>query len=132
VALPVLPEVEWPDADESEVVVPPGGGSPMTLAAWGLDSEEPESPEEFDEPLVEEAPPESPLVPEVVVESVEESPEAALEEDLAVDDTAPEVPPSPESPEVEEGSAVAEPEEVEPVEPLPPLAATFDPSQLPL
>jgi len=33
---------------------------------------------------------------------------------------------------VEDGSAVAFPEEVDPVEPLGPLAATSDPSQLPL
>jgi hypothetical protein len=128
VADPVSPEVEWPEEDAEEVVV--GGSTSISETAWGLDSEEPESPEALEESLVEEAPPLEPVSPEVVVESVEESPDLAEDEELEVEDTAPEVPPAPESPEVEEGSAVAEPEEAEPVEPLVPLAATSDPSQL--
>jgi hypothetical protein len=129
VAEPVEPEEELAVEEEEEVTA--GAGSAISETLWGFASEEPEPPEEFDEPLVEEAPPLLPVVPEVVSDPVLVSPEAEEEVDLELEDTAPEVPPAPESPEVALGSEVAFPELTAPVEPLEPLAAAFDPSQLP-
>jgi hypothetical protein len=129
VALPVDPEEESPLESLDELT--DGGSVSTRLTLWGFASEEPEPPEEFDEPLVEEAPPVAPVVPEVVVDPVLVSPEVPEELEVELEDTAPEVPPAPESPEVELGSEVALPELTAPVEPLEPLAAVEDPSQLP-
>ena len=143
VELPDLPEVEVVVGSEVASPVPPdpdpamapepeatdGGSTPMTETLWGLASEEPDPPEPFDEPLVEDAPPVPPVVPEVVEEPVVVAPEVAEEEVVAVEDTEPLVPPLPESPEVALGSEVAQPEEADPVFPLPPLAARSSPPQ---
>jgi len=143
VELPDLPEVEVVVGSEVAAPVPPdpdpliapepeltdGGSTPMTETLWGLASEVPDPPEPFEDPLVDDAPPVPPVVPEVVSDPVLVAPEVAEEEVVAVEDTPPLVPPFPESPEVELGEAVAQPEEEEPVSPLPPLAARSPPSQ---
>jgi hypothetical protein len=124
VAEPVWPEVEVPVPAEEEEVE---GGSPAELTLCGLPSEDPESPEVLDDPLVEEAPPVDPVVPEVVVEPVLVLPLVADDDEVDDVDTPPVVPPLPESPEVALGSEVALPLEVEPVEPCEPVAAVVDP-----
>ena len=128
-ASPVPPEVDLPVELLDEVTEM--GSASISLTLWGFDSESPEAPEALVEELVEPAAPVAPVEPEVVEEPVEVSPEAAVDEEVALEDTEPVLPPAPESPEVEDGEAVAEPEEVSPVEPLPPLAATSVPSQPP-
>jgi len=128
VADPVPPETDAPPATEPETT--DGGGSPISETLWGLASEVPDAPELFDELLVALDAPVPPVVPEVVSDPVLVEPEPAVEVELAVEDTAPEVPALPESPEVALGSEVAGPEEADPVLPLPPLAAASTPSQL--
>jgi hypothetical protein len=118
VAEPVVPEVEVPVPVEEEEVE---GGSPAELTLWPLLSEDPELPEVLDDPLVEEAPPVEPVVPEVVVDPVLASPLEAVDEELEVVDTLPVVPPLPESPEVALGSDVASPLLVDPVSPVLPV-----------
>ena len=126
-AAPLSPEEEVPSEPADEVTEM--GSASISLTLWGFDSEEPEAPEALVDPLVELAAPLAPVSPEAVEDPVEVSPEVAVDEEVADEDTEPVVPPAPESPEVELGSAVASPEEVSPVEPLGPLAATSDPSQ---
>ena len=72
-------------------------------------------------PLVVDAPPVEPVVPEVVCDPVLALPPVPEEEDVELDATEPEVPPSPELPEVAVGLEVAAPEETLPVFPVFPV-----------
>ena len=90
-------------------------------------SEVPDPPELFDEPLVEEAPPVPPVVPEVVLDPVVVLPLEAVEDEVEEVDTGPVVPPLPELPLVADGEDVVLPLLVEPVDPGEPVAVVTDP-----
>ena len=75
-------------------------------------------PEVLEVPLVVDAPPVEPVVPEVVCDPVLALPPVPEEEDVELDATEPEVPPLPELPEVAVGLEVAAPEETLPVFPV--------------